>query len=287
MEGTERPLFSPTVWPGQPVPVPAVRRMTVQVREGGFLEYGDPLPPAEIPSELVLRELFDLDVLDAESLAAFSQEYGLLTALIHTPDGEPDPLAYLPTTETQWGAFATFQTAIHRFVSDHGVHPAFVVPHECAGLHARVMRALVRQWVAHEDGGEASALVTAWTSEGFTAPRSAWDAWRRWEENVNAAMRPMQVHVVVREEGDAWSRPWGTASPNAYTVMATQLVNFVAEGATSRRCASETCGRVFVRQRGRARYQGRTEGTMYCDRRCAKAQAERERRRRLRQGGKR
>ncbi|MFD9123567.1 hypothetical protein [Kitasatospora sp. NPDC059571] len=62
-----------------------------------------------------------------------------------------------------------------------------------------------------------------------------------------------------------------------------QLYNHLAEGAAVRTCANHNCGRDFVRQRGRANYgQHRTTGVKYCSRECARAQAQRDLRRRRR-----
>ena len=48
-------------------------------------------------------------------------------------------------------------------------------------------------------------------------------------------------------------------------------------------CASETCGRTFTKQRGRAMNgEHHTKGVRFCSRACALAQTQRERRRRYR-----
>ncbi|MFK0258282.1 hypothetical protein [Streptomyces sp. NPDC090445] len=69
--------------------------------------------------------------------------------------------------------------------------------------------------------------------------------------------------------------------PTFLSVAFLQLYNHVAENATIRECANETCRRPYVRQRGRAEYgQNRTTGAKYCTLECARAQAQRVHRRR-------
>lgn len=71
--------------------------------------------------------------------------------------------------------------------------------------------------------------------------------------------------------------------PTVYSVSFLQLYNHLVERAELRTCANETCGRSFTRQRGRAEYgQHRTSGIMYCSRNCARAQSQRQLRRRRR-----
>ena len=68
-----------------------------------------------------------------------------------------------------------------------------------------------------------------------------------------------------------------------YGVCCLQLYNHIVEEAPYKECANETCRRLFVRQRGRAEHgQYRTIGVKYCSRDCARAQAQREHRRRKR-----
>jgi hypothetical protein len=66
-----------------------------------------------------------------------------------------------------------------------------------------------------------------------------------------------------------------------YSVAMLQLVNDLAAEVPYLRCANEACGRLFARQRGRTTYGGnRMRGVMYCSSSCARAQYQREKRRR-------
>ena len=68
--------------------------------------------------------------------------------------------------------------------------------------------------------------------------------------------------------------------------MALQFFNDVAAQTPYARCANETCGKLFVRQLGRAEHgQHRFKGVKYCSASCASAQKQREYRRRLRKRG--
>lgn len=91
------------------------------------------------------------------------------------------------------------------------------------------------------------------------------------ESSLATALRRFSIGIGGLEE----------RHPTIYSVSFLQLYNHLAEGAAARRCANETCLRAFVRQRGRAEYdQHRTVGVKYCSGECARAQAQRQLRRR-------
>lgn len=82
------------------------------------------------------------------------------------------------------------------------------------------------------------------------------------------AILPGDVSTVVR------------ASPVA---LSAQLFNLLAARSTIRRCENERCEKDFVTQLGRSGKGSRRQGVKYCTNACARAQAERMRRRRAKQ----
>lgn len=101
------------------------------------------------------------------------------------------------------------------------------------------------------------------------------------------------LHWVYEDDTDQPRRGWFGAHPThrefelpLYCVLCLELFNHIVEEAHYSRCSNETCDRLFVRQRGRSVHgQHRTRGVKYCSTECARAQAQRQYRRRKRAKG--
>jgi hypothetical protein len=80
------------------------------------------------------------------------------------------------------------------------------------------------------------------------------------------ALQPFHARLIVRIDAEPSPEVEWAGVP-LFSICALELFNHVREQATYKSCAN--CGRLFVRQEGRARYsQHRTEGLRFCSKRC-------------------
>jgi hypothetical protein len=93
------------------------------------------------------------------------------------------------------------------------------------------------------------------------------------------------THPALDVQFAAYGRPVA----GVLSAMCLQMVARISEGVPARRCANEGCGQWFYTQQGRAVHgQYRTSEVLYCSNECAKAQSQRNyRRRQPRSSGKR
>ncbi|HET9667079.1 MAG TPA: hypothetical protein VFP09_10000 [Desertimonas sp.] len=246
-------------------------------------------PPVDMASLGIVDQQSAHEAPDAASPLIIEGLYVEPRGLVGTASHGSDPGVFAGTVRTTDDSFV-FDAEIS---CGHWRH---------AAQRLRLVRAAVNHYVAHREGTD---LLAAWKAEGFEPEvdhgfldaetfgddanlaalgrsREA-DAWRVF---VNLHAHLMRDHLpglaVLLTHGRASLRV-STLPGSISTALMVQLHNVIVDGIEIRRCANETCQRPFTRQRGRAlKGQYRSTGVMYCDAACAKAQMQREYRRRNR-----
>ena len=236
-------------WPATVLPPVDVNRAEVRL-DDGWLTYLMPAAPfSPLGHEVVIRDLLKLECRDDAEVVSFIATHGVLE---RREDIVPD--GFRP------GDGPERRNQAH--IND-------------ARYFLRASRALARHWLAD---CLAEDVAEAWHEE-FMAPGSVVEdtAWLHFAHYLSVGLQPFHARVEYRYVVEN-NRP----RVDLYSALCHQLFNLFVEGSPVQRCANETCGQAFVRQSGRAQHgQYRTEGVIYCSKSCARAQVERQRRRRL------
>lgn len=273
--------FRPTLWPGglvDPFPLWPVQDVVVDgdwIRWPEQSGWPDEDEPVHLPVDFCIREFLEADPDDLHVVAEWMRQYGRLMSL------QRDDLPFMTAFD------------IARVPADppliRGSEPAASLPlprmtvlHGGGGFHRDVVKAWlsnaqqsVRIWLVSRHPCGLEALAFAKTEDvgliDHQVPIDIDDL----VLTMNAALRPMSVRISADFESDM--PVLGTINTNVFV----QIYNYMSEEVSLKRCANQNCGRAFIRQRGRAKYgQHRANGVVYCSRECARAQAQRELRRR-------
>lgn len=244
----------------------------------------------------IYLELIDLDLEDEEAIFRFVRRFGALGvahehfALFRSLPGFAT--AILPVLAAAWPTERFNQTVEHYLERrGDGPHTHLVETLAEFRLGARVLTDLVMaarisqldeppaavRWesIPEEAMNEKRADLADWGME-FDAQEEAVEIFLR--QVLTDGLRPFHPRVVYvgAEAADEFG-----AAP-LYAVCCLELFNHLVEAAQVRVCANDSCRRPFVRQRGRAEQgQHRIRGVKYCSSHCARAQAQRVYRRRL------
>lgn len=282
----EQERFRMTVWPGV---LPNVRELE------GFGPYhldGDLLKldfdaqmfTHQIPDELYLRDLYELDLDSNEEILGFINSYGRLGHPWSRADREDDEhqtrldsqLFRLLGVEVPKDSDLPWSTWFSEIDADGTPLelPAFErVIFESEGLqHIDTFKGWVRAFKRltrlHQKSQSGHATFEELTNLSMI---------------LTDLLRPIHPAMRVQYPGDPSPYPSFTEEqyPPLETALAIQIFNHVASGSVYHTCANETHDGLFVHQQGRAEAgQHRSVGVKYCSMACAKAQASREYRRR-------
>lgn len=246
---------------------------------GGPSEPGVTVP---LPEDFYLREIIDLDPGDLETVATWMRDYGWFCG-----DGSGlDVLSWDIKVEERIEELT---------LREHPQYGGWSIHRDLVRVYVDEIQEAVATWVACCQEGGLDALVDPLVTEQELARIRAENAHlpEPWPRDLDELREITLWGKLVGLQGglnsalQVFSIGIGSLTdrhPTIYETAFLQLYNHIAENATIRNCANETCHRNFVRQRGRAEYgQNRTSGVKYCTRECARAQAQRELRRRRKQ----
>ena len=122
-------------------------------------------------------------------------------------------------------------------------------------------------------------VVSHWRSAWTGTPATMDHAVSRYLIPVlNHGMKPFHPKITLQDPEQR--RPKPLPPTTVYSALCLQMANHLKGQTVYHVCANESCGRLFVHQRGEAETKKET-GVFYCTKSCSRAQAQRVYRRRL------
>jgi hypothetical protein len=260
----------PTVWPGQHIQSPAVEVFDDVAVHGEWLELLGEAHEVELPADFYLAEMGSQTPTSVDEAAAFVQTWGRTV----DPDDRdlPTNRDFRKLVVEPWMQQADLLPQGDLMSSLHELRQRLGRPDIWRDRFVHAGEVLWRASSMHY-------LARIATLIGNNEEIEESDA-GAFQNLVNGALSAFQVRLQVPGQPSV-----AVAETTAYSVAALQIANDLAAGVPYRQCANETCGNTYTVHRDRGQYYHRTSGTRYCCKTCARAQAERERRRRLKQAG--
>jgi hypothetical protein len=279
-----------TAWPGPVPPVSTLHHLGPYRLDGDILrldlaEVG--FPEVDVPDELYLRELHEVDLDDPKAIETFTNTYGRLghstvsrqlrtdqtpavdRQMIGLFDYKPFDESALPWQEwfddiDQSDDLDIFGVMEVRMITELGMQ------------HVDTFRAWAQAFRGIAD-------IVDRDMRGSASP----DELTEVRVILDSLLEPFHPSITGPDEmlSDDYTpfNPFTDRMPRLENILALQIFNHLAAGDVYRTCANETCRRRFVHQRGRS-VSGKQKGigVVYCSHTCSNSQASREYRRRKR-----
>jgi hypothetical protein len=273
-----------------PYPETVVRGTYRLGTSGGFFwdTEGDGSDFVEVPVHEVYLDLIAVDLEDETAIQRFVDRYGVLDMW----RGETTtPVSYLGLSISPYeadGVFGPIMAAQEEARREAGDGWVLSDTLEDFRYGATSMRDLVAawRWISERRKPKRWECPLWEHTPSIDIPETRREAAAMLDWHLSHGLVSFHPQLVMEDEVSTGMRRFTEDLP-LYSLCCLELFNHIVEKATYRRCANETCGRLFVRQSGRAEHgQHRTRGVKYCSRECARAQAQREyRRRKARENG--
>jgi hypothetical protein len=276
--------FRITAWPVDRLPIPlGPSRTTYKIEGGTLLASADHIGEATVGHHEVYLDLISVDLDDDDEILAFVNRHGPLNIL--RPAG-PTPFngftdhphfrrAVQPHLEQERSA------ALHDWIEADKDAGSWMITEPLIEFQwqAGCLRDLVAAWRFVHEGKEPEQLWS-WVWDGaqsdYSDPSTREGAAHLLARGLDVGLAAFHPHINVGDDQMPYHGAVGF-----YQICCLELFNHIAEAAVYRTCANEPCSRLFVRQTGRAQHgQHRITGVKYCSSECARAQAQRQYRRR-------
>jgi hypothetical protein len=287
-----------TPWPGVKLPHPPLLTSSrYQLVDGVLLPTGDQNAPVRarnrrrgqrdpggvVDAGEIYLELAALDLDSEDAIVSFANEYRTLSIRYN---------GYELVRDTP--GFATLETEIQRSDTSHDLTP-IDEPLDEFRYGARCVRDLrdARRFLDDPDGEPTPSWSSlpggsSWLSPDELVMRQEHDEAVSPQDEAEAALftlinpglRYFQPRILASDFLELDSAHLAAAAP-LYAICCLEVHNHILESASYRRCANQSCGRLFVRQVGRsAAGQFRRKKVIYCSNHCAQAEASRRSRQR-------
>lgn len=246
--------------------------------------------PPRTYHEVYLR-LFALDLSDMRAIERFLNRYGPLGFADREEPLGFDWHAGFHRHVRPWlaeaGEALAYEIADWDYLAGNSAHFGMAQSLREFLWQAWCLRDLVRAWRWYREGIEVApdaweSPVWATEDERLPLPSDRTGAAELLRQGLRSGLVPFhpELRIAATSDDDRWTLGYGGGLP-FYFVCCAELYNHIAEDATLQVCANERCDQFFVRQEGRASHgQHRSVGVKYCSLSCARAQAQRQYRRR-------